>query len=152
MAEIGKQEKKLRKAGKKLNFLRKAPITPPLNNTSKSRTEPKWSSVLAKYAKLLLMFRGLGHFVRQASIYPDNVWLWAQENIIFAGHEVRKLSGRGSKGPPEHWRPAGHFVRQTRNDFCVDWVITNYGVHSVNWAVVICGNWESAHSEKVYPC
>ncbi len=37
--------------------------------------------------------------------------------IIFASHQLGKMSDSGSKCPAERWGPAGHLVRHTRNNF-----------------------------------
>ena len=54
--------------------------------------------------------------------YTLNVWQGKQEwLLIFASHQLGKMSDRGSKCPAGRWRPAGHFVRQARNNFCDHW-------------------------------
>ncbi len=37
--------------------------------------------------------------------------------MIFASHQLRKMSDSGSKCPAEHWRPVGHFVQHSWNNF-----------------------------------
>ncbi len=56
--------------------------------------------------------------------YALNVRQGKQEwLLIFASHQLGKMSDRGSKCPAGCWRPAGHFVRHARNNFrdhCTD--------------------------------
>ncbi len=42
---------------------------------------------------------------------------FVQQDSIFAGYQLRKMSDRGSKCPTEHWGPAGQNVQQTWNNF-----------------------------------
>ncbi len=46
--------------------------------------------------------------------YTWNVWQGKQKwPMIFASHQLGKMSDSGSKCPAERWRPAGHFVQHT---------------------------------------
>ena len=86
-------------------------------------------AVIAKYAGHARHVRQTSADVRQRAQalpdilssrvqYTENVKQGKQEwPLIFASHQLGKMSDKSSKCPAEHWRPVRHFVRQARNNF-----------------------------------
>ena len=56
--------------------------------------------------------------------------------MIFASHQLGKMSDSRSKCPAKRWRPAGHFVRHARNNFRNHWLVALINCTHFNWKVL----------------
>ncbi len=71
---------------------------------------------------------------------------FVQHDSIFAGINWEKCLTWGSKCLTEQWRPTGHFVRQTQNNFREDWVAICF-----MW-LIMCSISAKCHQSYISTC